>query len=129
MTIRLTGPLMGRSKCETNGSDPWKDGPDTIAGGSFDVVVAELVADERWLRMERQEKIRNRQDQAASTAWRTTSHQDPERKQELEDSWARSDSEACSRVEKVGCESVREGEHARGKGSNLKNVHRVIRGI
>ena len=120
---------MGRPKCETNGSEPWEDGPDTIAGGSFGVAVAELVADESWLRMERQEKMRNRHDRAGSDSWVTTSNQDPERKQELEDSWARSDSEACSRVEKVGCESVREGENERGKGSNLKKVHRVIRGI
>ena len=38
----------------------------------------------------------NRQDQEDSESWRTTSNQDRERLQELDDSWTRIDSEACS---------------------------------
>ena len=83
---------------ENRGREPWQDKPDTMAGGSFDRAVAELVDAKLEDEVEKKEQIKgkrwqnwvNRQEQEESEQ---LSIGDGEREQALEDSSSRSDSD------------------------------------
>ena len=90
----------GHRSSENHGCE---DGPDTRAGGSFDVPTREDSFEQR--RSRRQELVK-RSRPGTSDSWRTTSNQDRQRKPELDKGLARRDSAASPKKKSDECKLV-----------------------